>query len=156
MAGESKQRNLTVSEPIAITAAASAADSSATVRTPDGRSVNLSLKLQGETAAAEFTETGQCGFYSIAIGSPLNRRETYAVNVDPKESDLAQLTLEELGGEVWPGVRFLHQTTWQNSSAPIAASALVRPAGLQVELLYAVFVLLLLETLLAWRFGHRR
>ncbi len=155
VAGETVKRNLTVGEPIAVTAPATAADSPATVQTPDGRSLNLALRLHGETAGLEFADTGRSGFYIVQIGSPLNRREEFAVNVDPKESDLAQLTLEELRGDVWPGVRFLHQTTWQNAAQPIAASTLVRPAGLQVELLYLVLCLLLLETLLAWRFGHR-
>jgi hypothetical protein len=155
VAGEAMQRNLTVGEPIDVTAAAAAADSPVTVQTPDGRSLNLALRLHGETAGFEFAETGRSGFYTVMIGSPLNRRETFAVNVDPKESDLAQLTVEELRDEVWPGVHFLHQTTWQNAAEPIAAATLVRPAGLQVELLYCVFGLLLLETLLAWRFGHR-
>jgi hypothetical protein len=155
MAGEVKQRNLTVGEPIALVAPATAADSPVTVQTPDGRSLNLALRLHGETAGLELADTGRSGFYTVQIGSPLNRREVYAVNVDPKESDLAQLSLEELRSEVWPGVRFLHQTTWQNAAEPIAAATLARPAGLQVELLYFVFILLFLETFLAWRFGHR-
>jgi hypothetical protein len=155
VAGEAKQRNLTVGEPIAVTALATAADSPVTVQMPDGRTLNLALKLQGETAALELAETGCSGFYAVQIGSPLDRRETFAVNVDPKESELVQLSLDELREVVWPGVQFIHQTTWQNAAEPIAASALVRPAGLQVELLYAVFGLLLWETLLAYRFGHR-
>jgi hypothetical protein len=77
------------------------------------------------------------------------------VNVDPKESDLTQLTPEELRDEVWPGVAFLRQTTWQNAAEPIAAATLVHPPGVQVDLLYCVFGLLLMETFLAWRFGHR-
>ena len=156
MAGEAKQRNLTVGEPIAASAPASAADSPVTVQTPDGRSLNLSLKMRGETAGFEFAETDRSGFYAVKIGPPLNRQEVFAVNVDPKESDLAQLSPEELREEVWPGVRFAHQTTWQNAAAPVTAASLIRPAGIQVELLYCVFGLLLLETLLAWRFGHQR
>jgi hypothetical protein len=155
MAGEVKQRNLIVGEPIAVTAPATAADSPATVQTPDGRSVHLALRLRGETAGLEFTDTGRNGFYTVTVGSPLNRREMLAVNVDSKESDLAQITLEGLRDEVWPGVHFLHQTTWQNAAQPIAASALARPAGLQVEMLYFVLGMLFLETMLAWRFGHR-
>ena len=41
MAGVAKQRNLTVGEPIAVTAPATAADAAVTVQTPDGRSLNL-------------------------------------------------------------------------------------------------------------------
>lgn len=155
IAGGAKQRNLMVGEPIAVTGPAAAADAPVTVQTPDGRSANLALKLHGETAGVEFVDTGRNGFYTVQVGSPLNRRETFAVNVDPKESDLAQMTVEELRDEVWPGVRFLHQTTWQNAAQPIAATALAQPTGLQVQLLYFVLGMMLLETLLAWRFGHR-
>ncbi|MCC6125836.1 MAG: BatA and WFA domain-containing protein [Pirellulales bacterium] len=154
VAGGAKQRNFTVGEPIAVTAAAAAADAPTTVQTPDGRTLNVTPRTSGEWACSEFAETDRRGFYTVQIGSPSNRRETFAANVDPKESDLAQFTPEELRAEVWPGVPFVHQTTWQNAAAPIAA-ALVRPAGLQVELLYIVLVFLLFETFLAWRFGHR-
>jgi hypothetical protein len=155
IAGGAKQRNLTVGEPIVETGPAAAADAPVTVQTSDGRSVNLALKLHGETAGVEFVDTGRNGFYAVQVGSPLNRRGTFAMNVDSKESDLAQLSPEELRDEVWPGVRFLHQTTWQNAAQPIAAAALAQPTGFQVQLLYFVLGMMLLETLLAWRFGHR-
>jgi hypothetical protein len=155
IAGGAKQRNLNVDDPIAVAGPASAVDAPVTIQTPDGRNTNLVLKLHGETAGVEFADTARNGFYAVQVGSPLNRRETFAVNVDPKESDLTQLTVEELRDAVWLGVRFLHQTTWQNAAQPIAAAALARPTGLQVQLLYFVFGMMLLETLLAWRFGHR-
>jgi hypothetical protein len=154
LAGEAKQRNLTVGEPIGLAAPATAADAPVAIQCPDGRSANLALKLRGETSAIEFSETGRSGFYSVKIGSPLNRQESFAVNVDTRESDLSQLSAEELRDEVWPGVNFMRQTTWQNAAEPIAA-ALARQPGMQVELLYAVFILLLLETYLAYRFGRR-
>jgi hypothetical protein len=154
IAGKAKQRNLTVGEPIVLAAPAAAADAPVVIQTPDGRGANLALKLRGETSTLEFSETGRNGFYSVKVGSPLNRVESFAVNVDAKESDLAQLSAEELRDEVWPGVGFMRQTTWQNAAEPIAA-ALARQPGMQVELLYCVFVILLVETYLAYRFGRR-
>jgi hypothetical protein len=154
VADEAKRRNLTVGEPIAVTAAASSADAPVSIRTPDGRSVNAAFKLQGSAAGLELAETAQSGFYAVSLGPPANRREIFSENVDPKESDLAQISPEELRDEVWPGVSFAHQTTWQNAAAPTAAATLARSPELQVDLLYGVFALLLLETFLAWRFGH--
>jgi len=75
------------------------------------------------------------------------------VNVDPAESDLAPITAEELRDEVWPGVPLSCETTWQDKEE----TGLGRPgrsSGLAQGLLYGVFVLLLVETFLARRFGH--
>ena len=75
------------------------------------------------------------------------------MNVDPVESDLARITAEQLRDQVWPGVPFLHQTTWQDlDEAPVGRIA--RRHRLPKALLYAVLVLLFVETFLAWRFGH--
>jgi hypothetical protein len=66
---------------------------------------------------------------------------------------LTQLDLEELRNDTWPGIPFAYQTTWQNAEQqPVVG--LAGRGGLPVDLLYAVLSLLLVETFLAWRFGH--
>ena len=79
--------------------------------------------------------------------------ELHAVNVDPQESDLTMLTAEQFHDEVWPGIDFNHQTTWQNleQSPPGPVSSEVR---VPKELLYVVLAMLFLETYLAQWFGH--
>ncbi|MDZ7616822.1 MAG: hypothetical protein U1E05_07460, partial [Patescibacteria group bacterium] len=79
----------------------------------------------------------------------------FAVNVDTSESDLAQLGLDRLRGEVWPGIPFEYKTTWQEPERPQAVVLGGGGAGrLHMLLLFGALVLLLVETYLAWRFGY--
>ena len=64
----------------------------------------------------------QSGIYVARRGPPPGREETFAVNVDTAESDLAQIDPEELQDEVWPGVPFVHQTSWQDLARPAPAA----------------------------------
>jgi len=123
--GEIKLRNVEVGEPIAADAQSALADAT------------------------------QSGIFTARFGPPIDRDRMYAVNVDTAESDLAQLSADELRTDVWPGVTFLHQTAWQNAVRPAVGASLAR-AGLQVDLLYVVLGLLFLETFLAWRFGYHK
>ena len=69
------------------------------------------------------------------------------------ESDLATISREELQNEVWPDVPLNYQTAWQSEGTTLPAA--FHPAGqMHVSLLYAVVGLLIVESLLAWRFGY--
>ncbi len=100
-----------------------------------------------------YADTSRSGVYTAEFDPPISRSETFAVNVDPAESDLAKITSEQLRDDVWPGVPFLHETTWQGLEAS-PGTAGGRPSPLTKGLLYAVLGLLLAETYLARRFGH--
>ena len=88
------------------------------------------------------------------FGPPPGREETFAVNVDTAESDLAQIDPEELQDEVWPGVPFVHQTSWQDLGATGPGSPIRGGNRLHVGLLYAVLGLLFVETFLGWKMGY--
>ncbi|MGW8257984.1 MAG: VWA domain-containing protein [Thermoguttaceae bacterium] len=105
--------------------------------------------------------------------SRLNYQWPFAVNLDPRESDLARVSLNQLRKEVLPGVEFSHSIAKQTmqpskniSPLPLGQGQGVsayRPsiepspqsAALSVNLLYVLLCLLLLETFFAWRFGHQ-
>jgi hypothetical protein len=77
------------------------------------------------------------------------------VNVNTSESDLTKLELAELrGDEVWPGIDFDYETNWQNLDAQ-PSGEISRRATFHRWLLYSVLSLLFVESVLAWRFGHR-
>ena len=114
----------------------------------------IPLRAEGDYAAWSYGDTTQSGIYTARVGSPSARGESFAVNVDVRESDLARLAPEELKSAVWPQTPFLYRTTWDEAGAGDAAPA-ARSRRLGVGLLYAVLALLCGETLLAWRFGHR-
>jgi hypothetical protein len=126
--GQLQQRNLMVGEPL---------DASIVV----GHVANLSY-------------TTQSGIFVARRGPPPGREETFAVNVDTAESDLAQIDPEELQDELWPGVPFVHQTSWQNLGATGPGSPIRGANRLHVGLLYAALGLLLIETFIGWRLGH--
>ena len=75
----------------------------------------------------------------------------FAVNPDTAESDLAQVDRQELQDRVWRGVRFLWGTVPPGSAA--AAGSIPPIHQLQVDLLWGVLALLLLETALGWALG---
>ena len=151
--GNAKPRNLDVGDPIAAPAPSAWADVPVTMQTPDGRSKRAQWLNQGGTNLVQFADTVQSGIYTARFAAPIDASLLFAINVDTVESDLAQLSPDELRTDVWPGVPFLYQTAWQNAG-PAAIGTSLAGQGLQVELLYAVLSLLFLETFLAWRFGR--
>ncbi|MEA3341047.1 MAG: hypothetical protein U9R15_13875, partial [Chloroflexota bacterium] len=64
-----------------------------------------------------------------------------------------KLAEEPLLNEVLAGVPVEIETTWSHGKTA-SLGPIARRGHLAVALLYAVFGLLLLESFLAWRFGH--
>jgi hypothetical protein len=153
--GQGDQRNLLVGETVGGTLPLSSADASFTVHEPNGH-VEAG-KVRGESDAALWAhgDTMQSGVYAVDFGPPLSRKETFAVNVDPVESDLAAISSDELRDAVWPGIEVHHQTTWQNlDTGPSSGAVIQRRNDLARMLLYAALALVFVETYLARRFGH--
>jgi hypothetical protein len=147
------ERNVEVGEPLEASAAAQAGDAPVTIERPDGQSRSAEVRTEGDYSGWTFGETYRSGVYTARLGPPAKRSQKFAVNVNTAESDLASLDREELQNDVWPGIEFSYQTTWQSVDVRAAMPA-TRAARLHIELLYAVVGLLLLETFVAWRFGH--
>ena len=152
--GQLEQQNLLVGEPLSVSLPLPAAQAPATVQGPDGRGRSVQLRATADDAALSYPDTAQSGIYVARFGAPVNRTQTFAVNVDTTESDLAAIAPEELQNDVWPGISFVHRTSWQDFAAAGRASPSGSGSRLHVGLLYAVLGLLLLETLLAWTMGY--
>lgn len=99
-----------------------------------------------------FDQTQWSGGYPMSFGPPLATQEIFAVNVDPKESDLTKLEQDELR-ELLPSWRFLYLTNWQ-AIATGKSSVTQHRGELHRYLLYAALALVFVESLLAWKFGH--
>jgi hypothetical protein len=153
--GQLQQRNILVGEPIEAWIASSAAAVPRSVQAPDGRGRSSQLRAAGDYSALICDDTLQSGVYVARFGQPVNRSQTFAVNVDTVESDLARVDPEELRDEVWPDIPFVHQTSWQDAQTIPTVGPNRAGSQLQVDLLYAVLGLLFLETFLAWRLGYR-
>ena len=150
---ESQRRNVEAGDPLGGSVSAAAAGVPLWLRRPDGQSRQLPLGAEGDYAAWSYNDTTRSGIYTATLGPPISRSQSFAVNVDTRQSDLEQLSQDDLRSDVWPGIPFLYQTTWQNLDAR-AASPIARPGQLHVSLLYVVLGLVFTETFLAWRFGH--
>jgi hypothetical protein len=126
-----------------------------TVRPPAGEARPSKLESEGDYARWSFGDTDQSGLYVAQFSAPVSRNDTFAANVDTRESDLTKLDAAELRGEdLWPGINFDYETNWQDlDEGP--SGEISRRAGLHRWLLVGVLGLLLAETVMAWRFGRR-
>lgn len=152
VSGRWRNRQLGVGEPILTSWPARVFDMPVAVRPPDGPAVSLALQDSGNVVAASFDQTDKAGMYELNLGSPFNRNELYAVNVELAESDLTPADWQTLQADLFPDVDV---RIWSSESPGFQS---VRPelrSGLSLltrSLAWTVFVLLMIEPLLAWRF----
>ena len=121
--------------------------------TPKGQSVATKLQPAGGVSQFHFEQTDLSGPYQVKIGPPLGLESSFAANTDPAESDLAKLDRAALA-DLLPGWNFIYVylTDWKELTED--AGSVGRRGELHRPMLYAVLVLLLVESILAWKFGH--
>jgi hypothetical protein len=161
-----REQTLDVGEPIELPLPQTAGGVAATVKTPDGRSENATSEALADGSAVRWTDTDLTGLYTITIGSD-PREHFYAINVpaveesqQATESDLTRTTREELLKKYpeWEDMQVvteLREVT--HTATPTGEPEMaVRPLGPIVArwLFVAVLVLVLVEVVLAWQFGH--
>jgi len=146
--GQLTERNVEVGRPLGESLSAMSARPEIAITTPAGNREDVRMTLEPTSSRWSFADTQESGVYGVELGAPVDRKQTFAVNVNTAESDLAKIAPEELPREF---------TTHQKSDLDDADSpAIVKRSGLHKSLLYGVFGLLLSETLLAWWFGNAR
>jgi hypothetical protein len=150
-AGRLAERNVRVGQPLDQALPPSTAEVMASVRTPDGRDLPARLKPDGDVSLFHFEETDLSGIYKVRLGPPPARDSTFAAVPDPSESDPAKLDRAGLAAAV-PGWNFAYYVDLQHAGADTAAIS--RRGELHRPLLFAVLALLLIESTLAWKFGH--
>ena len=123
-----------------------------TVELPNKQTVIRRVPPSDDVGFFLFEQTNLSGGYQVSFGPPLATQESFAVNVDSKESDLTKLEQDELR-ELLPSWRFLYLTNWQ-AIATGKSSVTQNRGELHRYLLYAALALVFLESLLAWKFGH--
>ena len=150
-AGRLSERNIRVGQPFDQSFPAAGAAAPATVVTPRGQSIETKLQPAGGVSQFHFTETDLSGRYQVKIGPPLLLESSFAANTDPAESDLTKLDRAALT-EAVPGWNFQYLTNSKELTAD--ASTVGRRGELHRPLLYGLLLLLLVESILAWKFGH--
>lgn len=149
--GRLSERNVRVGQPIDQALAGSAVASAVSVATPDGRTLPAKLQSEGAVNLIHFEETELSGPYRVKAGPPIALESLFTANPDPAESDPAKLDRAALADAV-PGWKFAYMTNWKELSSD--AGSVTRRGELHRSLLYGVLILLLLESTLAWYFGH--
>ena len=119
-----------------------------TVQRPDGRRASGQSTLQSGATTVASSQTRQSGFYRFVLGPPLNDTEVFAVNVDPRESDLRTLSDAELARTLLSGIDARLSRPGESAGASRVANP---PQGhLTRWLLVVVLILVIVEQIMAW------
>jgi von Willebrand factor type A domain/Aerotolerance regulator N-terminal len=149
--GRLAERNVRVGQPLDQALPASGSAAAVTVVLPDGQSVPSKLQAAGGVSQLHFEKTELSGAYQVKIGPPLALESTFAANPNPAESDPAKLDRAGLA-DAMPGWSFAYLTNWKELTGN--ATSVSRRGELHRFMLYGVLALLMLESVLAWKFGH--
>jgi hypothetical protein len=143
LATEVAERNVMVGDELAGTISASLGDEPVVLSGSGGMGEKMSMTPDGSTGNWSFGATSRSGIYTVRRGS---EEQKYAVNLNPRESDLNRFDPELLPSQ-------LHRDT----QSLLDQTAVPASAGLATQfrwLLVAVIVLLVIEPLLIWQFAR--
>lgn len=151
--GRLAERNVAVGQPLDQALPPAGTEAPVTVVAPDGRTLPTKLQAAGDVSRLHVEETELSGVYRVRIGPPLALEVAFAANPDPAESDPAKLDRAGLA-DALPGWSFAYLNDWRNLSDD--PGSVGRRGELHRHLLYGVLFLLIIESILAWRFGHHQ
>jgi hypothetical protein len=149
--GRLAERNIRVGQPFYQSFPPSGAGAPVTVVTPRNQSISTKLESEGGVSRFHFEHPDLAGEYQVKIGPPLSIEAPFAANPDRAESELTKLDKSGLA-EAVPGWNFVYLTSSKELIAD--ASKVGRRGELHQQLLYGLLAMLLLESFLAWKFGH--
>ena len=149
--GRLSERNVRVGQPLDQALPATAVGAPVVVTRPDDAKVPGQVAADGDVGSFHFEETELSGAYRARFGPPVGEEVLFAANPDAAESDPAKLDRVALA-EAVPGWPFAYLTNWKDLTDN--ATAVGRRGELHRPMLYALLAFLLIESTLAWRFGH--
>jgi hypothetical protein len=168
--GRWHQRQYLVGEPLSRTLTGRESGIKVTIKLPDGSDQTIRPLVGENRTEINFAATIHPGIYEMALESPAEaagpqastssgpdksasavRHEFYAVNVDPRVSDLEMVDEKTLQTSTLAGVPYDRRGDWSHESRELGASEPLT-SGLSRWLLVAMLALLLVEPLLAWNF----
>lgn len=151
VSGRWKERDVLVGQPLQVHLGLRATDTAATYQLPNGDVRTLQPTRNDRVLITE--PTTNAGFHKVMLGPPTNRTDWFAVNVDPIESDMTALRVEDLRTEILPGVDFSYLTEWEEAAGGGDQVRIISTGtGFSRTLLVAALLLLLVEQLMAWNF----
>jgi hypothetical protein len=149
--GRSAERNVAVGQPLIEAFPPAGAGVAATVRRPAGEPATAKLVADGEISVLRYDASDLSGTYQVQVGPPIDRDVVFAANPDPVESDPTKLDAAALRAAL-PGWDFVYDNDWRPLTSD--AASVGHRGELHRPLLWGLLGLLLLESFLAWKFGH--
>jgi hypothetical protein len=143
--GRTAERNVLVGDPLSGVLQNATLAQALEIASPNGRTERVSLEPEGEDATWNFGSTTASGIYEARFGPPREMAQLYAVNVNTRESDLECLDVDLLPSQI--------STDALTQEAATTTIPTGRPTELFRWFLGSVLLLLVAETILAWRFG---
>lgn len=138
-------RNLQVGDELVGSFPAPQPQTPLSILLPDGRSERLSLVAKGDESLWSYSGGTISGGYEARLGTPTKTAQTFALNVNTRESDLERLPADLLPSQ------FNFDVQGDSSSPAILPGS---TESYFRELLLGVLVLLACESVLAWRMGR--
>lgn len=154
VSGRWGERERLVGESLTEVLPSGAVEVDAAVLRPDGQIRPVPMSETEGFRHYTYEGTSLSGMYEVNFAHPVGRAELFAVNIDPRESDLTKFSAEELSEELLPSVEYTYLTSWQQPEFDEPQSPVAERGGLTRWLLYAVLYLLFVEQMLAWNFGY--
>jgi hypothetical protein len=121
------------------------------VRAAEQRQARGKVEPAGDVARFRFGPTDRSGTYRVEFGPPVGKLARFAANPDPVESDPAKLDAAGLRAAL-PGWAFDYASDWRPLQR--SAASVGQRGELHRPLLWALLVFLIVESIIAWRFGH--
>ncbi|HET6422466.1 MAG TPA: BatA domain-containing protein [Planctomycetaceae bacterium] len=144
------ERTLTVGQPLTARLEGARSDDRVTIRRQGEDGESVTLRAQADGAGVTWDGPRRPGFYAVETGGS-SRPQWFAVNVDPRESDLAPLSVAELREELLRGLEA------ELASTDVAATDEHWRPGQETAaawgarwVLAALLIFLLAEPFLAW------
>jgi hypothetical protein len=165
VAGRLREQAVAVGEPLEEFLPTAGGTLEATVTTPDGRTETTHTQPLEDASALRWGDTDQSGLYRVVVGRH-PQEHVFAVNVpaatlaeQASESDLTRASRDDLH-RTYPEWEFQVVTDLNDVSHTDGPSGgpdrvpLPLGPGVAHGLLLALLLLVLVEVVLAWRFGH--
>lgn len=151
VSGNTGAQSLSVGEVWQRTIQTRGAETTAMVSRPDGETEPARSSPNGNLTDFHYERTDKSGVYGLQLGPPLNKRESFVVNVDPRESNLTRVERDDFERDLLAGTEFRYLTDWQDMQRETARTT-NETGDLSRLFLYIVLYLLFVEQLLAWNF----
>ncbi|HUE72567.1 MAG TPA: BatA domain-containing protein [Pirellulaceae bacterium] len=145
ISGREEGRNVRVGDELVGTLPSGTSESAVQLSGPRGISQRLPLAVSGGESTWSFTGTSSSGIYEAHLDAAASGGQKFAVNIDPRESDLERVPADSLPEQI----RLSLDASASGSSLTAAA-----PGSEYFRMiLFAVLGLLACESLVAWWTG---